>query len=197
MNKSELIKERKSLLLDASKCAVGIYQLKDEGTRDIRFMNFKYLEKKGISPDAQNYELVYSYEIKPDELIDVIEFLDKVFEKFNLYHPADFTGRSLSVSDVILIREGSALSAFYVDDFGFRRFYKFGEMPLKRKIITLNDVASLLDRHHARYERQGDSGIVLYASDGTYTVVSIGDDNCSVSYEGKIIGDLIDLRSRL
>lgn len=126
---------REALLLNGKECAAGIYQLKSNPeNRDIRFMDSSYLEKKGIEPNRDNYTLVYSFPVLPEDLQNKSAFLEQVFEKFNTDHPKDFAGHSLSVSDVVVIQQNGELSAHYVDRAGFTELSNFGavrENPLK------------------------------------------------------------------
>lgn len=126
---------KEALLLNGTESAVGIYQLKDTPeTTDIRFSDSSYLEKKGVVPDRENYTLVYSFPVLPEDLQDKSAFLEQVFEKFNVDRPKDFLGHSLAVSDVVVIQENGELSAHYVDRAGFTELNNFGavrENPVK------------------------------------------------------------------
>lgn len=126
---------REALLLNGKECAAGIYQLNNNPeNRDIRFMDSSYLESKGIEPDRENYTLVYSFPVVPEDLQNKSAFLEQVFDKFNTDHPKDFAGHSLSVSDVVVIQQNGELSAHYVDRAGFTELANFGavrENPLK------------------------------------------------------------------
>lgn len=117
--------------------AVGIYQLNEGAeTRGIRYMSSDYLESKGIVPDRDKYTLVYSFKAVPEDLNNKAEFLDKVFEKYSSEPPEDYSGRSLSVSDVIVIRNGDDLSAHYVDSAGFKELENFGEVHRKPELTA-------------------------------------------------------------
>lgn len=90
--------------------------------------------KKGITPDRDNYTLVYTFPVNPEDLQDKISFLNDVYHKFNTDHPKDFEGHSLSVSDVVVIQQNGELSAHFVDSFGYKELENFGavrENPLK------------------------------------------------------------------
>lgn len=132
---SEQEPSREAMLLNGKECAAGIYQLNSNPeNRDIRFADSSFLEKKGIVPDRENYTLVYSFTVLPEDLQNKSAFLEQVFEKFNIDHPKDFAGHSLSVSDVVVIQQNGELSAHYVDRAGFTELPNFGavrENPLK------------------------------------------------------------------
>lgn len=105
-----------------------IYQLKsDEETRDIRFQSYGDIANAGKKPDFVNYEKVYSGELAADKR-DVGEKLESLFTKFNIDRPEDFSGRSVSVSDVIAIDD----KAYYVDSAGFKPLVDFIPLEVKR-----------------------------------------------------------------
>lgn len=111
---------REAQLLYGNEGRFGIYQLKDtEETRDIRFMSMDYLEMKGIPVSRENYELVYT-----GELAEGMR-LEDIFTKFNIDHPADFTGHSLSVSDVVVLHQDGENTSHYVDSVGYREVPEF------------------------------------------------------------------------
>ena len=126
---------KEALLLNAKECAAGIYQLKDiPENRDLHFAGAEYLDKKGITPDRDNYTLVYTFPVNPEDLQEKISFLNDVYHKFNTDHPKDFEGHSLSVSDVVVIQQNGELSAHFVDTWGYKELESFGavrENPLK------------------------------------------------------------------
>lgn len=97
-----------------------IYQLKrSDDLHGIRFESFDYLMKNGIKCDIRNYDLVYSGHMRPNET------LENLFYKFNMERPEDFKGHSLSVSDVIIVKERGKSIAYYVDSFGFKQLDHF------------------------------------------------------------------------
>ncbi len=111
---------REAQLLYGNEGRFGIYQLKDtEETRDIRFMAMDYLEMKGVPVSRGNYELVYT-----GELAEGMS-LEDIYTKFNIDHPADFTGHSLSVSDVVVLHQDGENTSHYVDSVGYREIPEF------------------------------------------------------------------------
>ncbi len=111
---------REAQLLYGNESRFGIYQLKDtEETRDIRFMNMDYLEKKGIPVSRGNYTLVYTGEFTEGMS------LEDIYTKFNIDHPADFTGHSLSVSDMVVLHQDGENTSHYVDSVGYREIPEF------------------------------------------------------------------------
>ena len=111
---------KEAQLLYGNEGRYGIYQLKDSAeTRDIRFMDMDYLEKEGIPVSRENYTLVYTGELKEGMS------LEDIYTKFNIDHPADFTGHSLSVSDVVVLHQDGENTSHYVDSVGYREIPEF------------------------------------------------------------------------
>ena len=97
-----------------------IYQLKrEDATRDYRFEPYDRLQAAGLAVDPAHYELVYSGFMTPGMTLDAI------YTRFNLDHPQDFKGHSLSVSDVVVVQQGGKSTAHYVDSFGYRQVPEF------------------------------------------------------------------------
>lgn len=114
------LEEQPEVLLDGSENRYGIYQLDVDGKgREYRFMNMDFVSGHGLAVDRADYKLIYSDVLKESDT------LDSLFEKFNLNHPADFTGHSLSVSDVVVLQRNGNVNAYYVDSFGFTELPEF------------------------------------------------------------------------
>jgi hypothetical protein len=92
----------------------------------LRFAPFGELETRGIEPNRAAYKLAYAapFTDRVEFSTDRQNVLNRLFERFNTDRPADFTGRSMSVSDVIVLRSGGGLSAHYVDRTGFAEIGK-------------------------------------------------------------------------
>jgi hypothetical protein len=118
----------------------AIYQLKDgDDMRDYRFSSIRDLERMGLSVNPEHYEKVYE---APKNSEDT---LDSIYMKFNMEHPADFRGHSLSVSDIVVFHENGVDTAHYVDSFGFKAVPEF----LAAKDITVDmDTAGLTVEGH-------------------------------------------------
>lgn len=94
----------------------AIYQIDGSGERVFyHFMGMDYVTESGSMIRRQDYRMVYS-----DVLLQE-DTLDSLYEKFNLHHPEGYTGYSLSVSDIIVIKKGDTAEAYYVDSIGFER----------------------------------------------------------------------------
>ena len=108
----------------------SIYQLKqDDSTRDYRFEPLDRLQSAGLTVERSNYELVYTAPISEDT-----SSLEQLFEKFNNDRPQDFTGHSLSVSDIVVINHDGQETANYVDRFGFQNVPEFLQPDITRDL---------------------------------------------------------------
>ena len=117
-------KEAQLLYGDTNK--YGIYQLKDSpGLRDFQFAGTESLKRRGIIKDnfdaikPENYNLVYVGVLSELQGRTQSATLEAVYEKFNVDHPADYKGHSLSVSDIVVLHENGENSAHFVNSFGF------------------------------------------------------------------------------
>ena len=98
----------------------SIYQLKrGDETRDLRFEPYDRLQATGHSVDRANYELIYTAPLAPDTS------LEDIYTRFNIDHPADFKGHSLSVSDIVVLHRNGRDTAHYVDSIGYREVPEF------------------------------------------------------------------------
>ena len=98
----------------------SIYQLKrGDETRDFRFEPYDRLQAAGLAVDPANYDLIYTAPLAPDMS------LDDIFTCFNIDHPADFKGHSLSVSDVVVLHQAGQDTAHYVDSIGYQQVPEF------------------------------------------------------------------------
>ena len=114
--------EMENELFSAGRDMFGIYQLRDgENLHYHRFESLNRLEKSGLKVEKDNYRLVYIAPLQEGQT------LDDIFEEFNLFRPEDFTGHSLSVSDIVLLHKNGENQAMYVDSFGFRAVPQFLE----------------------------------------------------------------------
>ncbi len=120
---------REAMLMNDNKCMVGIYQLKETPeNHGIAFAPMKELSQQGLTPDRDKYTLVYTFEVKPEELENMPGFLDDVYGKFNYDRPEDFAGHSLSVSDVVVVNNHGERSAHFVDSWSFEQLRDFGQV---------------------------------------------------------------------
>jgi len=122
-----------------------IYQLRqDASTAELRFMGTEYLEKQGLEVSRENYAAVYAGAL-PDGSTN--DRLNSLYETFNIAHPEDFKGHSLSVSDIIAMRQAGKVSCHYVDPFGFKEIPGFfpPENYLKNAEMAVEDDYGMID----------------------------------------------------
>ena len=110
----------------------SIYQIKGgDETRDFRFEPYDRLQAAGNVVDRANYELVYTAPLAPETS------LEDIYTRFNIDHPKDFKGHSLSVSDVVVLHQNGQDTAHYVDSVGFRQVPEFLQ---EQKQLTPDDL---------------------------------------------------------
>ena len=119
----------------------SIYQIKSgDETRDYRFEPFDRLQATGRSVDKANYDLVYTAPL------DGKTTLEDIYRTFNIDHPADFKGHSLSVSDVVVLHQGGKDTAHYCDSFGFQQVPEFlRENPLRTAELSTEQNENMID----------------------------------------------------
>ena len=134
---------RKEQLLYASTDKYGIYQLKPNPELDsLRFEGTESLKRMGITKDnfdaikPENYTLLYVGELSELQKETQGATLEAIFEKFNLDHPEDFRGHSLSVSDIVVLHQNGQNTAHFVDSFGYTELPDFlrEQTPEKEKM---------------------------------------------------------------
>lgn len=103
----------KALETAPAKDTYTIYQLKEDVPRDYHFRGYRELTESGLSVTPDNYQKVYEGTLEPGMT------LNGLWETFNLNHPEDFTGHSLSMSDIVVLKQDGAETAHYVDTIGY------------------------------------------------------------------------------
>ena len=117
---------------EPDKDTFSIYQIKGgDETRDLRFEPYDRLQAAGNVVDRANYELVYSAPLAPETS------LEDIYTCFNIDHPKDFKGHSLSVSDVVVLHQDGQDAAHFVDSVGFREVPEFLQ---EQKQLTPDDL---------------------------------------------------------
>ena len=105
---------------EPEKDTFSIYQLKNgDDMRDYHFEPYDRLQAAGLSVEAANYDLIYTAELTPGTS------LEDIYTRFNIDHPADFKGHSLSVSDIVVLHQNGQDAAHYVDSFGYKEVPEF------------------------------------------------------------------------
>ena len=127
--------------LDAPGDAYAIMQLKQDAPADLRFMGLKSLSRPPL-PD--NYDTVYISPIASVQ--NQAATLENLFEIFNVNRPADFTGHSLSVSDIVALKQNGVVSYHYCDSVGFQELSGFmSENYLKAAEMSMEDDYGMID----------------------------------------------------
>ena len=138
--------QREAAFLKTSQDAFAIYQVKDgDELRDIRFEPLSWLESKGVSVDHGNYDLAYTAPLTDQGSTD--DRLGALWDRFNNDHPADYHRPSLSVSDIVALKQNGVVSCHYVDSFGFKEIPAFLEPEnyLKNAEMSMEDDYDMID----------------------------------------------------
>ena len=155
----------------------SIYQIKGgDETRDFRFEPYDRLQAAGNVVDKANYELVYSAPLAPETS------LEDIYTRFNIDHPKDFKGHSLSVSDVVVLHQDGQDTAHYVDSFGYKSVPEFlqeqkqltpDELETGETIKTPRGTFYVTDMSREQMEAAG-YGFHHQSDDGKYLVMGNG-----------------------
>ena len=138
--------ERMVAFLESSTDAYAVLQLKriDE-TDEFRFMPYWHIQKLEEQPTIDHYEVVYNGPI--EQSAAAAEQLEGLYTKFNIDHPEDFRGHSMSVSDIVALKVAGKVSCYYVDAYGFVELQGFmkPENYLKNAEMAMEDDYGMLD----------------------------------------------------
>ena len=162
---------------EQDKDTFSIYQLKHgDETRDLRFEPYDRLQATGNIVDRANYELIYSAELTPGTS------LEDIYTRFNIDHPKDFKGHSLSVSDVVVLHQNGQDTAHYVDSFGYKSVPEFlqeqkqltpDELETGETIKTPRGTFYVTDMSREQMEAAG-YGFHHQSDDGKYLIMGNG-----------------------
>ncbi len=123
----------------------AIYQLKSgKENRGLRFAGLSELHEP---VQKERYDLVYIGSLSKCEPINPMPFLESLYIEFNLFPPNDFRGHSLSVSDVIVLKQRGRVQAFYTDRIGFKPLPDFvpDPNPLRNAEMAMEDDFDMID----------------------------------------------------
>ena len=144
MERQEHQQEREQAFLAQNRDCFAIYQVSRDDPQNVRFMNLDWLKSHDISIERSNYYLIYTAPLR--ESGTVPEQLEKLYEQFNLQKPADFHSPSISVSDIVAIKQDGKVSCHYCDSVGFTQIPGFlPENPLKNAEMTVEDDYGMID----------------------------------------------------
>ena len=157
----------------------SIYQVPPgpEG-RDLRYRSYEDLQADGLSVDRKNYQLVYTAPLDKDTT------LDEIYRRFNIEHPSDYKGHSLSTGDIVVFRQDGKQTAYYVDEGAdYRQVPEFFAQPEKQltpdegmtgeQIQTPRGRFYLTDRSREQMEAAG-YGFHHQSEDGRYLIMANG-----------------------
>ena len=144
MERQEHQQEREQAFLSQNRDCFAIYQVSRDDPQNVRFMNLDWLKSHDISIDRSNYDLIYTAPLR--ESGTVPEQLEKLYEQFNLQKPVDFHSPSMSVSDIVAIKQDGKVSCHYCDSVGFTQIPGFlPENPLKNAEMAVEDDYGMID----------------------------------------------------
>ena len=138
--------DTEKLFLENPQDAFLIYQIRRGGELDAyRFMNYDYLQSKGVTPERGGYDAIYTGGFM--DYGNARTNLDMIYQRFNGDHPADFKGHSLSVSDIVALKQNGVVSCHYVHSIGFRELPNFlkPDNYLKNAEMLLEDDYGMID----------------------------------------------------
>ena len=138
--------DRMVAFLESSTDSYAVLQLKHiDETDEFRFMPYWHIQKLENQPTIDHYEVVYTAPLLPYK--DQNTMLEELYAKFNVSRPDDFTGHSLSVSDIVALRQNGVVSCHYVDSIGFQELPGFlkPENYLKAAEMAMEDDYGMID----------------------------------------------------
>ncbi|BDF01542.1 LPD28 domain-containing protein [[Clostridium] innocuum] len=144
MERQEHQQEREQAFLSQNRDCFAIYQVSRDDPQNVRFMNLDWLKSHDISIDRSNYDLIYTAPLSASGTVP--EQLEKLYQQFNLEKPVDFHSPSMSVSDIVAIKQDGKVSCHYCDSVGFTQIPGFlPENPLKNAEMMLEDDYGMID----------------------------------------------------
>ena len=136
--------EREQAFLSHEGCCFAIYQVSRDDPKNVRFMNLDWLQSHNLAVDRSNYDLIYTAPLNGSG--STMEQLETLYEQFNLKKPVDFHSPSLSVSDIVAIKQDGKVSCHYCDSFGFEQVPGFlPDNPLKNAEMAVEDDYGMID----------------------------------------------------
>ena len=136
--------EREQAFLSHEGDCFAIYQVSRDDPQNVRFMNLDWLQSHSLSVDRSNYDLIYTASLNGSG--STMEQLERLYEQFNLQKPVDFHSPSMSVSDIVAIKQDGKVSCHYCDSFGFTDVPGFlPDNPLKNAEMAVEDDYGMID----------------------------------------------------
>ena len=136
--------EREQAFLSQEGNCFAIYQVSKDDPQNVRFMNLDWLQSHNLSVERSNYDLIYTAPL--DGSGSTMEQLERLYEQFNLQKPVDFHSPSMSVSDIVAIKQNGQVSCHYCDSVGFTQVQGFlPENSLRNAEMTVEDDYGMID----------------------------------------------------
>ena len=136
--------EREQAFLSHEGDCFAIYQVSRDDPQNVRFMNLDWLQSHSLSVDRSNYDLIYTASLNGSG--STMEQLERLYEQFNLQKPVDFHSPSMSVSDIVAIKQDGKVSCHYCDSFGFTDVPGFlSDNPMKNAEMAVEDDYGMID----------------------------------------------------
>ena len=144
MERQEHQQEREQAFLSQNRDCFAIYQVSRDDPQNVRFMNLDWLQSHNLTVDRNNYDLIYTAPLNGSG--STMEQLETLYEQFNLKKPVDFHSPSLSVSDIVAIKQDGKVSCHYCNSVGFTEIPGFlPDNPLKNAEMMLEDDYGMID----------------------------------------------------
>ena len=136
--------EREQAFLSHEGCCFAIYQVSRDDPKNVRFMNLDWLQSHNLAVDRSNYDLIYTAPLNGSG--STMEQLETLYEQFNLQKPVDFHSPSMSVSDIVAIKQDGKVSCHYCDSVGFTQIPGFlPDNPMKNAEMMVEDDYGMID----------------------------------------------------
>ena len=144
LERQERQMEREQAFLAHEGSCFAIYQVSRDDPQNVRFMNLDWLQSHNLAVDRNNYDLIYTAPLNGSG--STMEQLETLYKQFNLQKPVDFHSPSLSVSDIVAIKQDGKVSCHYCDSVGFTEIPGFlPDNPLKNAEMMLEDDYGMID----------------------------------------------------
>ena len=144
LERQERQMEREQAFLAHEGSCFAIYQVSRDDPQNVRFMNLDWLQSHNLAVDRNNYDMIYTAPLNGSG--STMEQLETLYEQFNLKKPVDFHSPSLSVSDIVAIKQDGKVSCHYCDSVGFTEIPGFlPDNPLKNAEMMLEDDYGMID----------------------------------------------------
>jgi len=144
LERQERQMEREQAFLAHEGSCFAIYQVSRDDPQNVRFMNLDWLQSHNLAVDRNNYDMIYTAPLNGSG--SAMEQLETLYEQFNLQKPVDFHSPSMSVSDIVAIKQDGKVSCHYCDSVGFTEVSGFlPENPLKNAEMAVEDDYGMID----------------------------------------------------